>query len=154
LIAGVPLLSFRFTDAPAFLLLKRQNYKTKQEETGRPISPHFTIWAWDLYGISSGMNRATGFLLWVGCGGLGAVELLGGSGASLHLVQYVGGMGFPIAPVAKFAVAFPLVYHYLGGIRHFRWDAYPELLSTPDAARSAYLIFGTTLAISGALVFV
>jgi len=28
----------------------------------------------------------------------------------------------PVAPVAKFAVAFPLLYHWLGGVRHTVWD--------------------------------
>merc|ERR1719267_432488 len=31
-----------------------------------------------------------------------------------------------VAPLAKFVVAFPLVYHYLGGVRHVIWDNKPE----------------------------
>ena len=121
------------------------------EETGRPISPHFTIWAWDIYGVSSGVNRATGALLWLGGGGLGLVEIFGGSGSALSLTQYIGSQAWPIATVFKFGVAFPIVYHYCGGIRHLRWDFFPELLDTPDAIKSAYLIFGFSVPVAAAL---
>ena len=123
------------------------------EETGRPISPHFTIWAWDIYGISSGFNRATGCLLMIGCTGLGGMELVAGSGSALAFMQWLGAQPFPIAAAAKFSVSFPLVYHYLGGLRHFRWDFFPETLTTEDCIKSAYIIFPTTVAISGGLMF-
>lgn len=54
-----------------------------------------------------------------GAWGAGAVALQG------DLVAAVDGFK-AAAPMlvlpAKFAVAFPLVYHYLGGVRHVFWD--------------------------------
>lgn len=31
-----------------------------------------------------------------------------------------------VGPIAKIAVSFPLIYHYLGGVRHIVWDKQPE----------------------------
>jgi succinate dehydrogenase (ubiquinone) cytochrome b560 subunit len=39
--------------------------------TGRPVSPHVTIYAFPVTAISSITNRATGMALSVGCAGLG-----------------------------------------------------------------------------------
>jgi hypothetical protein len=51
-----------------------------------------------------------------------------------------------VAPVAKFAVAFPLLYHWLGGVRHTVWDKVNKALAAraslacklaPDRVRRA-----------------
>jgi succinate dehydrogenase (ubiquinone) cytochrome b560 subunit len=61
----------------------------------------------------------------------------GGSGAALDLMSAVGSANFAIAAGAKFAVAFPLVYHYLGGLRHLVWDNNPEMLSNVDVEKTS-----------------
>ena len=51
----------------------------------------------------------------------------------------------------KFAVAFPLTYHYAGALRHTLWDRKPEtMLNNKDAEKSSYLVMGgSTLAAAG-----
>jgi succinate dehydrogenase (ubiquinone) cytochrome b560 subunit len=54
----------------------------------------------------------------------------------------IGGMPY-IGMVGKFAVAFPLVYHYLGGLRHVIWDKFPETtLNNDEVEKSSYGIIG------------
>ena len=52
------------------------------KKTGRPVSPHVTIYAFPMAAVSSITNRVTGVALSVGCGALGAVELVGGGGTA------------------------------------------------------------------------
>lgn len=124
------------------------------KETGRPVSPHVTVYAFPAVALSSITNRATGCALSVGCAGLGFVELVGGTGSALSLMQTVGSQGFLIAAAAKFSVSFPIVYHYFAAIRHFMWDAKPEMLENENVKRSSYILFGASTAISGALMFI
>ena len=59
-----------------------------------------------------------------------------------------------IGSVAKFGVAFPLVYHYLGGIRHLLWDRNPEMLENAKVEQSSYVLVGASAVISAALMLV
>jgi succinate dehydrogenase (ubiquinone) cytochrome b560 subunit len=56
-----------------------------------------------------------------------------------------------VGNVAKFAVAFPLVYHYLGGIRHLVWDRTPDLIENDKVEQSSYILIGASSAVSVAL---
>ncbi len=55
--------------------------------------------------------------------------------------------------VAKFGVAFPLTFHYIGGIRHIMWDRNPEQLDNESVERSSYIVFGAAAAVSAAVAF-
>lgn len=123
------------------------------KETGRPVSPHVTIYAFPIGAISSITNRVTGVALSLGCAGLGFVELLG-SGNALSLMQMAGSQGVFLTSAAKFVVAFPVTYHYFAAIRHFAWDNTPDMLTNPDVEKSSYYLFGASLAASGGLMFV
>lgn len=56
----------------------------------------------------------------------------------------------------KFIISFPLVYHYLGGMRHFAWDLYKignqadktSLLETPRVEESSKILLGASAALS------
>ena len=124
------------------------------EKTGRPMSPHLTIYAWPVTAISSITNRVTGVVLSFGCAGLGAIELLGGSGTSLALMQTVGSSGFVISSGAKFAVSFSLLYHYAGAIRHLVWDSKPELLTNVDAEKASWALIGGSAVLSTGFMFI
>ena len=124
------------------------------KKTGRPVSPHVTIYAFPITAISSIANRITGMALSFGCLGLGMVEMVNGSGAALSLMETIGSSSFLIAGPAKFAVAFPFTYHYLGGVRHWVWDRNPEMLTNDDTEKSAYALMGTSVVVGGIMMFV
>jgi succinate dehydrogenase (ubiquinone) cytochrome b560 subunit len=71
------------------------------KKTGRPVSPHVTIYAFPVGALSSITNRVMGCALSFGAAGLGALEILGGSGMSLELMQTIGSQGFLISGGAK-----------------------------------------------------
>jgi succinate dehydrogenase (ubiquinone) cytochrome b560 subunit len=124
------------------------------KETGRPVSPHVTIYAFPMAALSSITNRVTGIAMAVGCFSLGSIEIIGGSGAALQLVHMVGSSGMLVATGAKFAVAFPITYHYLGGLRHLMWDNKPDMLTNSDVEKSSYYLFGTAAAIATGASFI
>ena len=117
------------------------------------MSPHVTIYAFPVGAISSITNRVTGCALSFGAAGLAAAEIVGGSGTSLSIMQTIGSQGFLVSSTAKFAVAFPVVYHFLGGIRHFSWDYTPEYLENVDVEKSSKALIGASTAISGVFMF-
>jgi succinate dehydrogenase (ubiquinone) cytochrome b560 subunit len=116
--------------------------------TGRPVSPHVTIYAFPVTALSSITNRVTGILLSVGCFGVASIELVGGSGSALSVLQTIGDSSWLLAATAKGAVAFPVTYHYLGGLRHWAWDYRPELLTNVDAAQSSYYLVGASIVLT------
>ncbi|CAL5227431.1 g10394 [Coccomyxa viridis] len=92
----------------------------------RPVSPHVFEadgtkfhYAMPINAITSIMNRATGVALTVGMTGAGAIALTGDLPATIEAIKHTSSvLLYPI----KAAVAFPLLYHYLGGLRHVFWD--------------------------------
>jgi len=48
----------------------------------------------------------------------------------------------PVGPLLKFGVAFPLVYHYMGGIRHIMWDKQPDSLTNESVQQSSMILIG------------
>lgn len=125
------------------------NYNERMKRTGRPVSPHVTIYALPIAAVASITNRITGVMLSFGGLGIGALELAVGPGTSLTVMESIGSSGFLVASSAKLAVAFPVVYHYLGALRHFVWDYYPDKFLNNDAvAKSSTVLFGSAGLIS------
>mmetsp|Transcript_17215 Transcript_17215/g.47686 ORF Transcript_17215/g.47686 Transcript_17215/m.47686 type:complete len:188 (-) Transcript_17215:147-710(-) len=127
---------------------KKMNYNERMKKTGRPVSPHVAIYTFPISAITSILNRVTGVTLSFGCLGLGAIELVGGSGSSLHLMEAIGSSSLLLAAPAKLAVAFPMVYHYGGGIRHMMWDNMPDKLTTEQVEQSSYVLLGASGVVS------
>lgn len=123
------------------------------KKTGRPVSPHVTIYSFPITALSSITVRVTGCALSFGAAGLGAIEIVGGSGSSLALMETIGSSGFLVASGAKFAVSFPIVYHYFGALRHFAWDFMPQYLENVDVEKSSYALFGSATVVSTGLMF-
>lgn len=123
--------------------------------TGRPVSPHATIYAFPVAAISSITTRLTGVALSFGCLGLGGLDLFYGAGSSLELMQSIGSSGVLVAYPAKLAVAFPVVYHSLGGLRHFVYDYFPEkVLNNEAVPKSSVALIGASGVLSLGLMIV
>ena len=102
--------------------------------------------------VSSITNRATGVMLSVGSAAAGYVALTGDLAAAIEGLK----AGYPLLlfPV-KFAVAFPLIYHYAAGVRHVYWDHYkfgkmvdkdsPLELPSVEASSKALLVGSAAL---------
>lgn len=109
----------------------------------RPVSPHVQIYKFPPSAIASIMNRATGVGLSVAIVSAGMISIAGGD-----VLGVVHGMKTNVSllvPVTKFCLAFPLVYHTLGGLRHLYWDKTAKGLdSAAEANTSSYILIGTS----------
>jgi len=87
----------------------------------RPLSPHLSVYRWQISNTLSIVHRATGFAL-----SFGALALVG------WLVSIVVGydaystanslFGSIIGSIALFGWTFSFFYHLCNGIRHLFWD--------------------------------
>ena len=116
--------------------------RMKKKYPGRPVSPHITVYAFPTVAISSVTVRITGCLLSIGLGGVAATALVGGVDAPAVLTGMIAASS--MAPLAKFSVGFPLIYHTLGGVRHTVWDNYPEYLTNTSVEQSSWALFGSS----------
>ena len=97
------------------------------------------------------MNRVTGVALTAGITGVGALALVG---TDLPALASLLGSITLAGPVAKFAVGFPLIYHYFGAVRHTVWDKIPEsTLTTEEVTKSSYALLGSSVLFSTIFAF-
>jgi len=120
-------------------------YSERQSKgMNRPVAPSIfdnkwgVHYQWPLVALSSITNRVTGVLLTAGMGGMGAVALVGGD--PTVMAQAIGSSA--VGPVMKFGVAFPLVYHYIVGVRHYMWDTKIDTLQNEQCQSSSMAVFG------------
>eukprot|EP00307_Rebecca_sp_RCC1486_P013154 CAMPEP_0119414480 /NCGR_PEP_ID=MMETSP1335-20130426/7019_1 /TAXON_ID=259385 /ORGANISM="Chrysoculter rhomboideus, Strain RCC1486" /LENGTH=162 /DNA_ID=CAMNT_0007439361 /DNA_START=25 /DNA_END=513 /DNA_ORIENTATION=+ len=122
------------------------SYTERQNQTGRPISPHLTIYKWPVAALSSISTRLTGVAMMVGMSGIGGLALVGADVPGLVTAFQTS---FPaLVPVGKVAVAFPLTYHYLSALRHTYWDFTAAGLELGSVRASSWGLFGGAAAIS------
>jgi len=134
---------------------RKENYSHRMNKTGRPVSPHVTIYQFPIAALTSITIRVTGCALTFGAAGVGLVEILAGNGAALGMMQEIAGTGYPVVTaLAKFSVSFPCTYHYLGGVRHLLWDNFPEMLTNVDVTKASYALVASSMVISIGFVFV
>ena len=130
---------------------KEELYTERMAKKGRPVSPHVEIYRFPTVAISSITNRVTGVMLSIGVSGIGAMAFVGADPSAVTAaIASTGGL----ATIPKFAVAFPLVYHYLGGIRHIVWDRSPEKLTNEDVERSSAVLIGGSAALSAGIALI
>lgn len=100
-----------------------QDFWDKNLALGRPNSP-WMVYKPHLPMLTSLAHRATGITQGVALYGI-AITTLVVPGQFPAFVDFVASLEIPkwfLFP-AKTIVAFPLVYHYINGIRHLTWDA-------------------------------
>eukprot|EP01006_Ploeotia_vitrea_P045496 TRINITY_DN66947_c6_g2_i2.p2 TRINITY_DN66947_c6_g2~~TRINITY_DN66947_c6_g2_i2.p2 ORF type:complete len:190 (+),score=88.98 TRINITY_DN66947_c6_g2_i2:37-570(+) len=120
--------------------------------TGRPISPHVSIYKFPLPALTSITNRATGVAAWVGFGG-GALLATFGSCDIPSYIHAFQTAAPALVPIAKGLVAFPLVYHYVAGLRHLFWDETAKGLDLESVDKSSYAVIGASAFLTLALMF-
>ena len=131
----------RRSAGPCLRALSTTSYTDVQKAKGRPVSPHVTRYAFPIVALTSITQRVTGVMLTVGLGGLAGISLAGGDVGGI--ASAIGASSF--APVAKFCVAFPLTYHFLGAARHAYWDAMPEALENDQVVQASWVIVAGSL---------
>jgi len=100
-----------------------ENFEAKNLRLKRPLSPHLTIYKPQLTSMLSITHRGTGVALSVMLSGFGfGTWMLNGS-YPYYLNQLASmELGFAVIYAAKFAIAFPFLFHTFNGVRHLVWD--------------------------------
>ena len=139
------------TEKPSAVIQPASTYRIKAPE--RPISPHVSIYRFPLPAIASITNRATGVALFVGAAGVAGASLVDPLGA-FHAVEALKTGAPGLVPVAKALVAFPVVYHYLAGLRHLYWDSSAKGLDLETVNRGSTILIALAVLLTIALSFI
>jgi len=99
-----------------------ETHDAKNDRLNRPMSPHLTIYKFQLTSMLSIAHRGTGVALSGITAGLGALFLFTDVPT---MVEFINSLSIPTACLisAKALVAYPFFYHFCNGIRHLIWDA-------------------------------
>ncbi len=93
------------------------------QKTGhvRPLSPHLTIWRWQVTMLASIMHRATGMALSAGAIVLAwwLVSISNGPEGYDSFMVYAA---MPLGLVVLFGFTWSFAFHFFNGIRHLAWD--------------------------------
>ncbi|XP_073495372.1 succinate dehydrogenase cytochrome b560 subunit, mitochondrial isoform X2 [Phyllobates terribilis] len=117
----------------------------KNTRLSRPLSPHISIYKWSLPMMMSITHRGTGIALSAGVSlfGLAALVLPGDYASYLDLIKSLS-LGPALIYSAKFAIAFPVMYHTLNGIRHLAWDL-GKGFKIPEVYQTGYIVLALTI---------
>ncbi|KAG8430931.1 hypothetical protein GDO86_019721 [Hymenochirus boettgeri] len=128
-----------------------ERYWNKNSRLGRPVSPHMTIYKWSLPMAMSITHRGTGIAMTAGVSlfGLAALALPGDFASHLDLIKSLS-LGPALIYSAKFALAFPFMYHTWNGIRHLTWDI-GKGFKIPQVYQSGVIVLALTLISTAAL---
>tara|TARA_B100001113_G_scaffold353684_1_gene359146 strand:+ start:10185 stop:10589 length:405 start_codon:yes stop_codon:yes gene_type:complete len=107
------------------------------------ISPHVSIYKFPLTALSSITNRITGVVLSGGFVIIGISSFFPKQQTTI-LQKYESFKQYESMRIIKPILFFPIIFHTLGGIRHFLWDFKPQLLSNSKVTKSSFILFGTT----------
>ncbi|CAD5124983.1 DgyrCDS13226 [Dimorphilus gyrociliatus] len=119
----------------------------KNEKLNRPSSPWIIYWP-HLPMMTSLGHRTTGIVLGTGLYGI-SIGVFLAPGDFNSIIQGIQSLEIaaPIMCALKSIVAFPLVYHYINGLRHLSWDAgYGFKLNTQY--KTGILAYGSAAAIA------
>ncbi|XP_066932981.1 succinate dehydrogenase cytochrome b560 subunit, mitochondrial-like [Clytia hemisphaerica] len=104
-------------------IVPNEGFWDKNEQMKRPMSPHLTIYKFELPALMSGTHRATGFYLSgvIAAAGVAALVLPANLSSYVELVKTLDLPLWVLMP-AKASIVLPVVYHAINGVRHLAWD--------------------------------
>ena len=90
--------------------------------SGRPLSPHLSVYRWPITMTLSILHRVTGVALTAGLL-VYVMWLMAAATDSAEYEQFVGWMQSPLGRIALVGWSFAFFFHLCNGIRHLFWDA-------------------------------
>lgn len=135
--------TLKVVSAPA---AKQESHDERNARLGREMSPHITIYKFELPSLLSISHRFAGAALtgWAAILGYGCLLMPHDAShyiAALESCHLGAGSLF----VMKFILAFPFAYHTCNGVRHFCWD-YGKFLTMKEVYTTGYAMLGTATA--------
>ena len=114
--------------------------------TGRPLSPHLTIYRWPITMVLSILHRATGVAMSIGLIVLAAwlMQAAAGPEAYLRFTMVMSGL---VGKLLLVGWSFAFFFHAANGVRHLVWDT-GRGFDKQSAERSAWLVLAFAVAMS------
>ena len=115
----------------------------------RPLSPHLTVYRWQISNTLSIVHRMTGFALSIGA--LALVGWLVSIVAGYNAYSTVNNLyGSVIGTLALIGFTFSFFYHLCNGIRHLYWDI-GKGFGKRSARRSGMLVLAASVVLTAGL---
>ena len=114
--------------------------------SGRPLSPHISIYRWPITMTLSILHRATGAAMSVGLIAMAAWLLCAASGPEQYARFSALAASLP-GQIALIGWSFSFFYHLMNGVRHFVWDT-GRGLEKRQATVSAYFVITAAVVIT------
>jgi len=114
--------------------------------TDRPLSPHLSVYRWQISNTLSILHRMTGFGLSIGAFAL--VGWLVSIAAGYDAYSLAGSLfGSVTGTLALFGWSFCFFYHLCNGIRHMCWDV-GKGFEKPRARQSGMLVVAVAIVLT------
>ena len=106
----------------------------------KKLSPHLNVYKFPITAVSSITTRLTGL-------SLTGLFIISGMVCytNIDYKQYYNKLDNYSKFLINNSIIFSCTYHTFGGLRHFIWDKYPNLLTNKSVTRSSYLLIGSSL---------
>ena len=108
--------------------------------SGRPLSPHLSIYRWPISMVLSILHRATGVTMSIGLVVLAAWLMQAAAGPEAYLRFTTTMSGF-IGKLLLAGWSFAFFFHAANGVRHLAWDT-GRGFDKRHADRSAWIVVG------------
>lgn len=112
--------------------------------TGRPLSPHLSIYRWPITMVLSILHRMTGVAMSIGLIVLVAWLMQAAAGPEAYL-GFSAFMGSMVGKVLLVGWSFAFFFHAANGVRHLAWDT-GRGFDKRSADRSAWLVLAFAVA--------
>ena len=112
----------------------------------RPLSPHLTIWRWQVTMLASIMHRATGMALSAGAIVL-AWWLVSISNGPEGYESFMAYAAMPLGVVVLFGFTWSFAFHFFQGVRHLAWDL-GYGFDKHTASQTGFLVFALSFIIA------
>lgn len=114
--------------------------------SGRPTSPHMSVYRWPITMTLSILHRMTGVALTVGLV-VYAAWLMAAAGSSIDYQQFVDLMRTPLGRIALVGWSFAFFFHLCNGVRHLFWDT-GRGFEMSQANMSAWMVVATSVVLT------
>ena len=115
--------------------------------SGRPLSPHISIYRWPITMTSSILHRMSGVAMSIGLIVLAAWLMNAAAGPDQYR-QFQFVMGSIVGRVLLIGWSLAFFYHLANGIRHLVWDT-GRGFEKQQANRSAWFVIISTFVLTG-----
>ncbi|XP_055703769.1 succinate dehydrogenase cytochrome b560 subunit, mitochondrial-like isoform X1 [Phlebotomus papatasi] len=127
------------------------SHDERNSKLGRPLSPHLTIYKYEITMVFSITHRITGMALGAYMAAFGVGALVCPHDFSYYVdVVESWKLSAPTLMAAKFILAYPFTYHLANGMRHLLWDT-GKCLKIKEVWSTGYTMLAVSVGLAAIL---